>query len=458
MAEGQGKYNNRGGASEINPSIAAFIQDAVGRENANRRKSIRKNINQLDSELREEIDKHHGPLEVAGPDKDASRRGQLNEKVRKALGSQNEKIKAANEKIRRLGAAVVIVALVGAGGWLFPRNGEGEHMSEENTAAPAATATVLGSTSTATVESTITTVAKGGQVKGGDTVAKGGQVKGGDEAMLNKETVIDRDAVEQYLTLPEVNDTESCLALLETPTATELVGVDLNNDGESDLIAPDPGVRKPVEPGDMDARQFTDAFNTPLKGENAEKKFMSYTARLCEDPYLAAQLGHVLANIKVNNKSLSELNPWLEKYSNIQKLNDVATDFLPGLDKELLSDNEVNQAIEQVKNFELDAARMIILLERLNLVGQDELIHVNQTYTHDALQTAGLPEIRLSHNGYTGEMLILSADLKDGSCIFKLLVNTLDGRAVAYNYYHHARDNYNCGRNHYYFSRHHNHH
>lgn len=260
-------------------------------------------------------------------------------------------------------------------------------------------------------------------VRGGDNGEAAGDCGEGEE-LVNGECVAADDSDDNGEQVNLSDEELSELAkLLTVSTISDDARCVVDND-EFNIVEFDIAALKGVPP-----REWSDALGTPVQASEPEPARDEIQDAVCEDPLLGVTYLKFVATI-VRDELLERtgvdilvLNPWLEPFAvSDDKINTLAAGFVPLLDVDNPSDEQVRTALVKNQEWQKVAAYANTLLDRFEVTGIDARMSVvNYHLAIGGLVVGGLPAVEKNPNQEDLPALILSLTEKD-QCVPLLVI------------------------------------
>lgn len=184
----------------------------------------------------------------------------------------------------------------------------------------------------------------------------------------------------------------------------------------SGLVPFDIGSLKGLPP-----RIWTDAISVPVSNENdAGVALNDVRWAICHDPVLGVTWAHALADVKVGNTTIGDLNDWLKPYQvDASEISEQAAGFIPLLDVSAAdkTPKKVEAAVSKNGEYQALAQKVNTLINRFWSVG----IHSPKSEWNYHLAGGGavvgkLPEVELNDKQENLKSVVLVLTNKGDSC------------------------------------------
>ena len=238
---------------------------------------------------------------------------------------------------------------------------------------------------------------------------------------------------------PQTVDQDKCLKIVGEAGSVE-------NGKDKKIIKLHIGATAPVDAADPSKRRYSDAVDTPLLSDKADKEALKHEieARICSDPLIAGEFANLLANTNIDGTSVIDLDPWLKGYEgDPEVVNDKVAEFVPGLDADRSLAGKTDQEIKDMQKKEADAnyafqsfaGKLVTILDNFeNLGNQDAGMTVfNVALKGDGTQVGGIPDLKAAADQFlaNGDRSAVEFRIttKSGNvCVFIFGFDTADNR------------------------------
>lgn len=189
------------------------------------------------------------------------------------------------------------------------------------------------------------------------------------------------------------------------------------------VYALDPASLKGVTP--MGPRLWSDAIQTPAKGDNPQQMLEDVMLAVCRDPLFGVTVAHDFATLRVDDTKVRNLNDWLRDWfasfeGDVTRLNEEALKFAPlvDADPEDVSQAQAKDAINANLQYQLFAERVNTLITRFHLAGVQSIPSTrNYHLVTEQVVRVGLPDVGINPRQETLPALVLELTVKDTPCV-----------------------------------------
>jgi hypothetical protein len=233
-------------------------------------------------------------------------------------------------------------------------------------------------------------------------------------------------------------DLEALIALLtvNTVTANDCVSLEEEHGADTAMsIGNGNAVYKwhigALEPVSDGGRLWSDAVSVPFKATEMPAMLTELQLGHCIDPLLGCMTGNYFAGLTVGGVDLLELNPWFEPFVGEpeETINGCAAEFVPLLDVEDPSEEQVEEANEAQLEWQVVAAKLNTLLERIQLLGVEaRASSLNYHLVAGGLVVGGLPAVGYNDVQEDLPALVFVVTRKDNCPLLAIGYNTGDKR------------------------------
>lgn len=183
-------------------------------------------------------------------------------------------------------------------------------------------------------------------------------------------------------------------------------------------------------PVGMAGRAWSDALSSPVLSQQPADARKEIQAAICQDPLLGVTVAHLFAHMEVEGVKVVDLNDWLKPFAvDVSEINDLAAGFIPLLDAQVPSNEQLTAAINQNLAYQEVAEKLGTLLDRFSVKGiKAEQSVLNYHLDAGGLVVGKLPEVGLNPNQESLPALVLELNAKPGNCLAQVGFNAGDKR------------------------------
>ena len=172
-------------------------------------------------------------------------------------------------------------------------------------------------------------------------------------------------------------------------------------------------------------RRWSDALSTPVYQQKPSDALKEIQTAICQDPLFGATVAHLFAHMEVEGTKIVDLNDWLKPFAvETGQINDLAAGFIPLLDGDSPTNEQLAAAISQNLVYQALAEKLSTLLNRFSIVGiQTEQSTLNYHLDAGGLVVGKLPEVAINAKQENLPALVLEANVKPGNCLVSIGFN-----------------------------------